>query len=205
MRHLAAQRTRSHFNCHLVVADGRPCPARVVPYLSLIDPRYPALHHHGDLTQVSVFLCFCVSVLGSLRRPDCRRDCATPPVCHFSAHCPPPRLTDDTTHDARSDAGHQRRRQTNSAPLQNPQNTSQYCFGCERDTSRQTSKARFSPGAAMGTGAAPQIPQVEARSLSDLNILAANPPQYPHHPEVRESLTLYISRVPGTRGVYQAL
>lgn len=57
-------------------------------------------------------------------------------------------------------------------------------------------------GAAMGTGAGPQVPQVEARSLSDLNILAANPPQYPHHPEVRESLTLYISRVPGTRGVY---
>lgn len=43
--------------------------------------------------------------------------------------------------------------------------------------------------------------QVEARSLSDINILAANPPQYPHHPEVRESLTLYISRVPGTRDV----
>ncbi len=43
-------------------------------------------------------------------------------------------------------------------------------------------------------------PRVEARSLSEINILAANPPQYPHHPTVRESLTLYISRVPGTRG-----
>ncbi|KAK0750643.1 hypothetical protein B0T18DRAFT_437766 [Schizothecium vesticola] len=53
----------------------------------------------------------------------------------------------------------------------------------------------------MGSGTVAQVPQVEARSLSDLNILAANPPQYPHHPEVRESLTLYISRVPGTRDV----
>ncbi|KAK4450557.1 hypothetical protein QBC34DRAFT_379268 [Podospora aff. communis PSN243] len=44
-------------------------------------------------------------------------------------------------------------------------------------------------------------PQVEARSLSDINYVAANPPQYPHHPEVRESLTLYISRVPGTRDI----
>jgi NADH dehydrogenase (ubiquinone) Fe-S protein 8 len=43
-------------------------------------------------------------------------------------------------------------------------------------------------------------PQPEARSLSTINYLAANPPQYPHHPEVRESLTLYISRVPGTQG-----
>jgi NADH dehydrogenase (ubiquinone) Fe-S protein 8 len=43
-------------------------------------------------------------------------------------------------------------------------------------------------------------PQPEARSLSSINYLAANPPQYPYHPEVRESLTLYISRVPGTQG-----
>ncbi|KAK5653688.1 hypothetical protein OQA88_8719 [Cercophora sp. LCS_1] len=41
----------------------------------------------------------------------------------------------------------------------------------------------------------------EARSLSDINYIAANPPQYPHHPELRESLTLYISRVPGTRDI----
>lgn len=42
----------------------------------------------------------------------------------------------------------------------------------------------------------------EARSLSDLNILAANPPQYPEkpHEEKQEPLVLYISRVPGTRG-----
>lgn len=44
-------------------------------------------------------------------------------------------------------------------------------------------------------------PQPEARSLSTINYLAANPPQYPHHPEVRESLTLYISRVPGTQDI----
>jgi len=43
-------------------------------------------------------------------------------------------------------------------------------------------------------------PQPEARSLSDINLLAANPPQYPHHPDLRESLTLYISRVPGKQG-----
>ncbi|KAL2023343.1 hypothetical protein VTK56DRAFT_3081 [Thermocarpiscus australiensis] len=44
-------------------------------------------------------------------------------------------------------------------------------------------------------------PQLEARSLSAINYLAANPPQYPDHPEVRESLTLYISRVPGTQDI----
>ncbi|KAM7184009.1 oxidoreductase-like protein [Rhypophila sp. PSN 637] len=43
--------------------------------------------------------------------------------------------------------------------------------------------------------------QVEAKSLSAINSIAANPPQYPHFPDVRESLTLYISRVPGTRDV----
>ncbi|KAK4119778.1 hypothetical protein N657DRAFT_649748 [Parathielavia appendiculata] len=44
-------------------------------------------------------------------------------------------------------------------------------------------------------------PQPEARSLSAINYLAANPPQYPYHPDLRESLTLYISRVPGTQDV----
>ncbi|KAL1836414.1 hypothetical protein VTJ49DRAFT_5164 [Mycothermus thermophilus] len=44
-------------------------------------------------------------------------------------------------------------------------------------------------------------PQKEARSLSEINYLASNPPQYPYHPEPRESLTLYISRVPGTQDV----
>ncbi|KAI0913508.1 hypothetical protein F4823DRAFT_622117 [Ustulina deusta] len=44
---------------------------------------------------------------------------------------------------------------------------------------------------------------VEARSLAALNQLAANPPQYPTKPnEARQApLTLYISRVPGTRDI----
>ncbi|KAK8115662.1 hypothetical protein PG984_012164 [Apiospora sp. TS-2023a] len=44
---------------------------------------------------------------------------------------------------------------------------------------------------------------VEARSLTALNALAANPPQYPVKPnEARQDpLTLYISRVPGTRDI----
>ena len=43
---------------------------------------------------------------------------------------------------------------------------------------------------------------VEARSLASLNYLASNPPQYPKKPaeEKQDPLTLYISRVPGTRG-----
>ncbi|KAK3902328.1 oxidoreductase-like protein [Staphylotrichum tortipilum] len=43
--------------------------------------------------------------------------------------------------------------------------------------------------------------QTEARSLSAINYLATNPPQYPYNPELRESLTLYISRVPGTQDI----
>ncbi|KAF9874345.1 hypothetical protein CkaCkLH20_08328 [Colletotrichum karsti] len=45
--------------------------------------------------------------------------------------------------------------------------------------------------------------QIEARSLASLNYLAANPPQYPHNPagERQDPLTLYISRVPGTRDI----
>ncbi|CAK7274566.1 hypothetical protein SEPCBS119000_006240 [Sporothrix epigloea] len=44
---------------------------------------------------------------------------------------------------------------------------------------------------------------VAANSLSALNLLAANPPRYPYNPtdEPRDPLTLYISRVPGTRDV----
>lgn len=47
---------------------------------------------------------------------------------------------------------------------------------------------------------------VEARSMSDLKELADNPPQYPVNPTgiPRESLTLYISRVPGSRGTLVA-
>lgn len=42
---------------------------------------------------------------------------------------------------------------------------------------------------------------MEARSLTALNNLAGNPPQYPINPaqEKQDPLTLYISRVPGTR------
>ncbi|KAF5023177.1 hypothetical protein F66182_4758 [Fusarium sp. NRRL 66182] len=44
---------------------------------------------------------------------------------------------------------------------------------------------------------------MEARSLTALNTLAGNPPQYPINPaqERQDPLTLYISRVPGTRDV----
>ncbi|KAI0413995.1 hypothetical protein F5X98DRAFT_350489 [Xylaria grammica] len=44
---------------------------------------------------------------------------------------------------------------------------------------------------------------VEARSLAALNQLAANPPQYPTKPNEtkQDPLTLYISRVPGTRDI----
>lgn len=44
--------------------------------------------------------------------------------------------------------------------------------------------------------------RVEAKSLSALNFLAANPPQYPNNPteERHDALVLYISRVPGARG-----
>ncbi|KLU84649.1 hypothetical protein MAPG_03689 [Magnaporthiopsis poae ATCC 64411] len=46
-------------------------------------------------------------------------------------------------------------------------------------------------------------PRVEARSLSQLNYLAANPPKYPINPtEAKQPpLILYISRVPGSRDV----
>ncbi|KUI59477.1 hypothetical protein VP1G_06773 [Cytospora mali] len=44
--------------------------------------------------------------------------------------------------------------------------------------------------------------QVEARSLSAINQIAAHPPQYPINPAERhETLTLYISRVPGCRDI----
>lgn len=45
-------------------------------------------------------------------------------------------------------------------------------------------------------------PQVEANSLSDITQLAGNPPKYPRNPTEakREPLTLYIARVPGSRG-----
>ncbi|KAM0513187.1 hypothetical protein ACHAPE_008033 [Trichoderma viride] len=44
---------------------------------------------------------------------------------------------------------------------------------------------------------------MEAQSLAAVNLLAANPPQYPENPSEtpHEPLVLYISRVPGTRDV----
>ena len=45
-------------------------------------------------------------------------------------------------------------------------------------------------------------PYIEAGSLSDITQLASNPPKYPRNPteKKREPLTLYIARVPGSRG-----
>jgi len=45
-------------------------------------------------------------------------------------------------------------------------------------------------------------PAVEARSLSSLTTLAANPPLYPRNPtqEIQQPLVLYIARVPGSKG-----
>ncbi|KAH7018136.1 uncharacterized protein B0I36DRAFT_368179 [Microdochium trichocladiopsis] len=44
---------------------------------------------------------------------------------------------------------------------------------------------------------------VEARSLASLNLLAANPPQYPSAPvsQRQDPVVLYISRVPGSRDI----
>ncbi|RDW67954.1 hypothetical protein BP6252_09350 [Coleophoma cylindrospora] len=46
-------------------------------------------------------------------------------------------------------------------------------------------------------------PQVEASSLSDIIHLAANPPKYPRNPTetARQSLVLYIARVPGSQDI----
>src|SRR5947209_7716040 len=46
-------------------------------------------------------------------------------------------------------------------------------------------------------------PPIEARSLSSLTNLFANPPQYPRNPthSLLEPLVLYIVRVPGSRGM----
>jgi hypothetical protein len=43
---------------------------------------------------------------------------------------------------------------------------------------------------------------MEAQSLAALNLQAANPPQYPENPSETIPLVLYISRVPGTRGMW---
>lgn len=45
-------------------------------------------------------------------------------------------------------------------------------------------------------------PAVEARSLSSITTLAANPPLYPRNPtqEIQQPLVLYIARVPGSKG-----
>jgi len=42
----------------------------------------------------------------------------------------------------------------------------------------------------------------QANSLSSITQLAGNPPRYPRNPteQKRESLVLYIARVPGSRG-----
>lgn len=46
-------------------------------------------------------------------------------------------------------------------------------------------------------------PHIEANSLSDITQLASNPPKYPRNPTEprRASLTLYVARVPGSKGL----
>lgn len=50
----------------------------------------------------------------------------------------------------------------------------------------------------------PQGP-VEARSLSSVTAIASNPPAYPRNPthEKHDPLSLYIVRVPGSKGMSQ--
>lgn len=45
-------------------------------------------------------------------------------------------------------------------------------------------------------------PAIEAKSLSSLTALAANPPAYPRNPThvKHDPLVLYIARVPGSKG-----
>lgn len=49
------------------------------------------------------------------------------------------------------------------------------------------------------------VPQglIEARSLSSVTAIASNPPAYPRNPthEKHEPLSLYIVRVPGSKGM----
>ncbi|MCJ1378038.1 hypothetical protein MMC17_001134 [Xylographa soralifera] len=47
-------------------------------------------------------------------------------------------------------------------------------------------------------------PVIEAKSLTAVTLLAANPPQYPRNPthEVQKPLVLYIARVPGSKDVF---
>ncbi|MCJ1399305.1 hypothetical protein MMC11_002507 [Xylographa trunciseda] len=47
-------------------------------------------------------------------------------------------------------------------------------------------------------------PVIEAKSLTSITLLAANPPQYPRNPtqEIQKPLVLYIARVPGSRDVF---
>lgn len=49
-----------------------------------------------------------------------------------------------------------------------------------------------------------QSAPVEARSLSSITTVAANPPAYPRNPTQQklDPLTLYIVRVPGSKGEY---
>lgn len=66
---------------------------------------------------------------------------------------------------------------------------------------------RFLSGRIAALSAMSTIPQgpVEARSLSSVTTIASNPPAYPRNPthEKHEPLSLYIVRVPGSKGMNQ--
>lgn len=66
---------------------------------------------------------------------------------------------------------------------------------------------RFLSGWIAALSAMSTIPQgpVEARSLSSVTNIASNPPAYPRNPthEKHEPLSLYIVRVPGSKGMNQ--
>ncbi|ROT37783.1 hypothetical protein SODALDRAFT_360075 [Sodiomyces alkalinus F11] len=68
----------------------------------------------------------------------------------------------------------------------------------------QTSNINLLPPSTVSVSAATMTHGIKARSLSSLNFLAANPPQYPVNPteEKQEPLILYIARVPGGQDVF---
>lgn len=164
------------------VSIAAPRPRLTTSISAYLDP-YPGLEQHPSTTQVQILLLY-ASHIGPTTRPRLQKT----PFWAASLNVPSPKLPASPPH----------------RPLLSPFFTTAlrlhrrgHQFYCRHLSCRATIQGLIDRAVCQD-----MAERIEARSLASLNLLAANPPQYPSAPvsQRQDPVVLYISRVPGSRG-----